>query len=360
MFKKFLLLLAPLFTVGCALAPGMYAGNLAPGSVIVAQNPETGEGIPVTVVPVTSKALGVLSRPRDTGLASPEPSIYKLGPGDVVNITVWEHPELTIPQGEFRSAEAAGNLIDEDGNLFYPYCGMIGASGYTRGQLRSQLKKCLARVIRKPQVDVRIIQYRSQRVYVGGAVNQPGMIPLSDIPVYAMDAVNLAGGLTLDANPRYATVTRDGKAFDIDLKHYTESGDANQNPLLKAGDTLHIRHAQDVRVNMLGEFTRPQSLPLGNGMETLADALAAASGLNPTAAEPSRILVMRARGNGNVVMWLDSSNPLQLAAAQRMPLEHGDVVYVDQTGLTRWNRVISQMLPGAVTSVGNSVAISQR
>ena len=102
----------------------------------------------------------------------------------------------------------------------------------------------------------------------------------------------------------------------------------------------------------------PQVLPLDEGLHNLADALAAARGLNPASAEPQRILVLRAEQAENTVYWLRANNPLELAAAQQFRLAPGDVIYVDQTGLTRWNKVISQMLPGAITSIGNTAAIS--
>ncbi|MCU0736379.1 MAG: polysaccharide biosynthesis/export family protein, partial [Methylotetracoccus sp.] len=64
---------------------------------------------------------------------------YRLGPGDIISIIVWDHPELTIPAGSFRTAEQAGTVVAEDGTIFYPYVGVIKAQGKTTRELRAIL-----------------------------------------------------------------------------------------------------------------------------------------------------------------------------------------------------------------------------
>lgn len=354
--KTILGMTAALAFTGCALAPGMYAGGIDTGTEIVAKDPNTGEGIPVAIMRLSAATLD--TSPSMSGIAQERPRPYRLGPGDVVNIVVWEHPELTIPQGEFRSAEASGSMIDQDGQLFYPYCGLIPASGLTRLELRAEIARCLSRVIRDPQVDVRISLFRSQRVAVAGAVLEPGFVPITDVPVYAMDAVQASGGLTPEASLRFVRLSRGGEVYDIDLQRYTRDGDARHNPLLRAGDTLYISRAEENRVNILGEVVLPQTLALDETTETLADVLARARGLNNATAEPARILVLRQLQSGNAVLWMKGDDPIEMAAAQRFTLKHGDVVYVDQTGLTRWNRVISSLIPGNVTGLGSAAIIT--
>ncbi len=329
---------------GCALAPGMYAGGVDEGVSVVARDPETGKGLPINIRRITADSLGN-SAERSGAVPDAGPFRgYVLGPGDVVSVTIWEHPELTIPQGEFRSAEQSGNLIDEEGMIFYPYCDRFQAAGLTRADLRSKLTNCLARVLRKPQVDVRIIQYRSQRVQVGGAVAKPGIVPIYDIPLYLADALQEAGGLIPDAYSRDIRLTRGNLSYKLDFKAYTESGSQQNNPRLLAGDVIHVGFANEQRVNVMGEVFRPQSVFLNDSVESLADVLAEVEGLNGRTAEAGRILVMRQASAIPEVHWLDASNALNLAAAQRFELRDGDLVYVDQTGLNRWSNVVGQML----------------
>ena len=328
---------------GCALAPGMYAGGIDEGYEVVSKDPKTGRRISVPVYP-----MHLQSQAQKRQLKAPplQPFTgYKIGPGDVISVTVWEHPELTIPQGEFRAAEAAGNLVDADGTIYYPYCGRFQVAGLTRSVLRSHLTSCLSRMIRDPQVDVRVIQFFNQRVNVGGAVTQPGVITLRNTPVHLADAIAMVGGLTEQADLRHVQITRNQVNYQVDHKRFTEKGDAAHNPLLLAGDTVHISSSAERRVNILGEVQRPQTIGLSESVRTLADALGAASGLSPLSAQPERILVMRSDGERPVVHWLNGEDPLSMLVAQSFELHPGDVVYVDQTGLIRWGRVVNQLLP---------------
>ena len=88
---------------------------------------------------------------------------YQIGVGDVLSIVVWDHPELTAPFGSFNNVEDQGNVVREDGSIFYPFVGDLSVEGKTASDIQRELASKLSNFIESPQLDVRVVTYRSQR-----------------------------------------------------------------------------------------------------------------------------------------------------------------------------------------------------
>ena len=287
-------------------------------------------------------------------------SQYRVGPRDILNITVWEHPELTIPAGEFRSAETAGTVVGEDGNIFYPYAGVIKAAGKTVEQIRDVLTRKLSVYVELVQLDVRVTTYRSQRAYVVGEVLTPGIQAVRDIPLTILEAINSAGGLKPEADARNITLTRNGKTYSVNLLALYEGGDLSQNIRLQGGDVLNVPDGEFNKVFVLGESNitnniaggtnqsqRSRSIIMNKGRLTLTEALSDSGGINQETADAARIFVFR---GGTVsgkpeIFHLDALSPDALMLADRFPLQPRDVVYVDRAEGIRWNQIIDQIQP---------------
>ncbi len=285
---------------------------------------------------------------------------YRIGPGDVLTITVWEHPELTIPSGSFRSAEEGGNVVKTDGSVFYPYAGDLPVSGLTTGEVQVLLQNRLGSVIKRPQVDVRVASFQSQNVYISGSVVKPGVVPITNNPLTLLDAIEQQGGLTETASWGEVTLTRNGSSQQISLRSLYENGQWSQNVLLQDGDLIHIPRNDAEKIFVLGEVNRPQSLAMSRNGTSLAEALATANGINENRADGRGIYVLRNAGVGRddaglpvyraTVYHLNASSAVGFMLADRFPLEARDVVYVSPAPITRWNRFLSQLLPSIIAT----------
>lgn len=276
---------------------------------------------------------------------------YVVNRGDVLNITVWDHPELTIPQGSDRSPSEAGNWVHNDGTIFYPYVGKVKVAGLKVTEIREILRERLAEYIQDPQVDVTVAAFRSKRVYITGEVKNPGMLPITNVPLTLLEAISRSGGLTEFADWTDVTLTRDGKTTRYSLRDLYRRGDTRQNILLRPNDIVHVARNDAAKVFVLGEVAEPRSISFGRSDLTLADALAEAGGFSQTTADASGIFVVRKapEGSGKVaqVYQLNARNATALVLADQFKLQPRDIVYVTAAPIARWNRLIAQILPTA-------------
>ena len=285
-------------------------------------------------------------KPANAVQATPD---YKIGPGDILSIIVWDHPELTTPAGQYRSADQAGTVVTEDGTIYYPYVGTLQVAGKTTRQVRDLLASRLSKFIEKVQLDVRMAAFRSKRVYVVGEVVKPGLQEVTDIPMTVLEAVNRAGGFGPEADHSRVLLTRKGTTYRVDIQAMYEAGATEQNALLEPGDILNVQDRSFNKIFVLGEVAKPGSLIMTKRRSTLAEALSDAGYIAQDRSNPKWIYVMRGESDVPELFHLDGSSPDSMLLADRFTLQPRDIVYVDTADVVRWNRVVTNILPTAQT-----------
>lgn len=354
-------LLVTLFVSGCSLIPGSHipSGSGASawyGGAQKADDVDLEELVDIyTITPELLASLLVREESEPKQNTSLEQELqsydYVVNRGDILNITVWDHPELTIPQGSDRSPSEAGNWVHSDGTIFYPYVGRVKVAGLKVTEIRDILRERLAEYIQEPQVDVTVAAFRSKRVYITGEVKKPGTLPITNIPLTLLEAVSQAGGLTEFADWTDVTLTRNGQTRRYSLRELYRRGDTRQNILLRPGDIVHVARNDAAKVFVLGEVTEPRSIKFGRSDITLAEALADAGGFAQATADASGIFVVRKapEDSGKVaqVFQLNARNATALVLADQFKLKPRDIVYVTAAPIARWNRLIAQIVPTA-------------
>ncbi|MCL6688676.1 polysaccharide biosynthesis/export family protein [Pseudomonas sp. R3.Fl] len=335
---------------GCMFAPGQ---NMDTSRIVRDGSAESSR---VELVQITPKLLAV-SAATEVGNEVPaellayRPQDYRIGPSDVLYITVWDHPELTTPSGSQQQIDANGRLVRPDGTLFYPYIGTIRVAGRTIEEVRSEISNRLSQYVESPQVDLSIMRFASQKVILTGAFEKAGPQAITATPLGLMEAIGNAGVNSETADLAGLILKRDGREYELNLDVAGDPQSDLYNLYLKSGDQIYLPYNDRRKVYLMGEVTKPAAINYKTKQLNLADALGTVGGLNQTTANGKAVYVIRGvedlEREPAKVFQLDAQSPTAFILAQRFNLEPQDVIYVGPAGITRWNRFISQLVPSA-------------
>ena len=341
-----------IFLTSCTIIPGTHISNLETSSLIFSKNND------IDLIPITQELISTMHSEEIRIESAINRSLqdemnnytYLVGVGDVLNIIVWDHPELTIPQSGNRSAAEAGNFVHKDGTIFYPYVGKVSVIGREVTQIRDDITRGLSTYINNPQVDVNVAAFRSQHFFVSGAVKNPQMIPVRNVPITILDALSISGGMAPDADWSSATLTSNNNGElvieAIDLSVLLEQGVLKQNRLLKSNDVLHIPRNDALKIFVMGDVVNATTQQIGRRGMTLAEALNNVGGINEASADASGIFVLRASDSDSKLVdiyQLDISMGPRLILSTQFKLQPKDIVYVTSAPVARWNKLLAQL-----------------
>jgi polysaccharide biosynthesis/export protein len=237
---------------------------------------------------------------------------YRLGAGDVVRITVFQNPELTLE-----------SRLTEGGQISFPLLGAVRLGGLSVPEAEKVLVDGLTKgnFLRNPQVTIIVLQVRGSQANVLGQFNRPGRYPLEMAETKLSDLVALAGGVAPGgADVIVITGQRNGQAFreEVDLPALFGPGGQARDIVVRNGDAIWVDRQPIVYI--YGEVQRPGPMRLERGL-TLLQALATGGGLTPRGTEKG-IRVHRKSADGQVEVSQPAMTDL---------LREGDVVFVRES-----------------------------
>lgn len=329
-----------------SIGSGTHAGDLPANGTFVASN-----GVVFTVTELHAQNIPAPLVTARAPLSLPPASKYsnavgnyQIAPGDVLDIKMPGYPE-------FAESDVKGRTVDQSGYIQFPMVGRIKAAGLTPMQLSDALNSRLSRYLKLADAQVNITSYRGNRFYIDGEVRTPGEFVIADQPVSIYTAIGMAGGATTEnADTENITLVRNGRTYQFGLKSAQRAGYSPNNIMIRNGDAIHVGDKVKRKITVIGEFGKQEPVEIPEDGISLASVIGEASGLQPTTANARKVYVLRENPYMNTahLYYTDLTTITNFAIANRFKMQAGDIVYVDPTGLTRWNRILNLILPSVV------------
>lgn len=246
---------------------------------------------------------------------------YIVGPGDLLEIKVFEQPDLNQKV-----------RVSQDGSITLPLLGSVKVGGLSKDGVEKELARLLeARFLKNAQVSVFILEYQSNRIAIIGAVENPGMYELVGRKSL-IQMLSQAGGLK-DTASNEIYVLREGKdgvtaSLAIDLEDLIINGNQQLNIPLQPNDVVNVPVDRLITVYVFGEVKEPGAIQVKMSRKiTLLQAIAQAGGTTEDAARGSIVVTRKEKSGKEIKIKADLKDIIN-GKKPNIPLVEGDVVYV--------------------------------
>lgn len=367
-YRNLIVVLATaLMLAGCASLPSSGPTGVEIRRAAVAKQGE----LPFSLVEVeTDAALPISPEPVPSMLELIRQPTDLLGPGDVLNITIYE-AGVALFGGSAAKIAAAGETaavdtsssaehlpavrVDDYGYIRVPFVGRLKAAGHTASELQNMIRNGLRGMSQDPQVMVSIQESITNSVILAGEIGRPGRLVLSTNHESLVDAIALAGGYKGEAKDAVARVQRDGQTFEIRLSDLldTPADDIRVAP----GDRITLL-SRPQSFSVLGAPNRAEEIVFPRAHLTLAEAVARAGGANPNAGDAGAIFVFRyvpqSDGSSRATVYhLNMMKPGAYLLSQHFVMRDRDLLYVGNARanqLTKFVQLMSQLFVPIATA----------
>ncbi|MBI9086105.1 MAG: polysaccharide biosynthesis/export family protein [Desulfobacterales bacterium] len=281
---------------------------------------------------------------------------YRVGPGDILDLTVWKRPEIS----------AANIVVGPDGTITIPRIGIIDVRSRLLGQVREEITAKLTVLYEKPEVTLAIREFHNNKAFVLGRVVKPGVVNFPGEGTL-LEALALAGGLPYHGKETFLTKCAIIRGRDIviwiDLMDLLNNGNMSLNARIHNNDVIFIPEAEDETAFVMGEVANPGAVQLKRGL-SLVKAVMLAGGLTADA-NPEMVFILRQSGDKGEVRQVDLKQMLEHGDfSGNYALRPNDIVFVGPTGMRKFNYAMEQLLPtlrvlNLATSIGETFGLMQ-
>lgn len=242
-----------------------------------------------------------------------KPPVYPLGPGDELNITVYNVPDMKQTV-----------TVDPKGYITFPVLDKIQVEGYTVNELQRRMESLLAQYVKDPQVNIQLKEYGSRYVNVLGEVGRPGRIPLKGA-LRVLDSISQAGGFTVNSGAvEIRRKDSTGKTHTLKLtQEELLAGGGNSNIYLLDRDVVNVQGVKSVFIS--GEVKNPGAFPYNSDL-TLLKVITLAGGFSQWA-KKDKVDILREK-NGKTEVIHANATKIEKGSLPDIGLESNDHVVV--------------------------------
>jgi polysaccharide biosynthesis/export protein len=273
-----------------------------------------------------------------------------IGPGDIVEVTIWEAPpamlfggrnSTTVGATATNSVTLPSQMVAADGTIGIPFAGRVALQGHTAKQIEATVVKKLRGKANQPQVLLRVIENNTSSVTVVGEVETSTKMGLTSKGEHLLDAIAAGGGVKKEVDRTAIQVSRGSVTGMMPLGSIIR--DPQHNILLASGDVVTAMY-QPQTFSVLGQTGKNDEIPFEAQGISLAQAIARSGGLNENLADASGVYVFRFEDAQTfnsfssktiataktvpTVYSVDFKDPASFLVSQNFPIENHDVIYV--------------------------------
>jgi len=270
--------------------------------------------------------------------------IYKVGVGDVLQFA-----RLMPRVSDTGTVSDDYSLrllpVTSEGYVSIVEVGRVDVAGKTISEVEASISAALLRSGVDPRFEVSVQGFNSQKIFFGGAV-QPMALPFTDRPLSLTEVMTTAGVALDPTSDKLVKIFRGGEEYRLSARQLLTGSDPSRY-YLQGGDRVYIENMfyRPETVILAGEVGSQSLFPISaEARPTLSDAMFSRGAIAPFTSDSSQIYLIRRRGDSAVAYHLDGSNPARLSIASEIELRPQDVIFVAEQPVTRYNRVMQQLL----------------